>query len=419
MKSPLKKQLQNQVLNRSGDIAAAFSQYLIKLLKRSLGPRIVLIQQELINWLNKRWLIDHEAADPNKQQAITFGILLNPENAFSSIDKGPAADGPEAKEFREFWGDKSELRRFQDGFVCEAVYWPAKTAAEKRQIIVQSIEFILHKFAKLNASDFRVTLTQLDSFLQLKNVKFIEKDFRYGTGEEAAFRISQSYETISKRLRNIDGLVLAITGVQGISPAFRTTEVFPPLGLNNDEGLTKEGCMIFNLNKHQKAPTYFKPLEIIVHFEGSGKWPDDIGALKRVKAAFYIELSKKIKSQYNVIAIPTVNHVDIYQDGFIFRVTVASTKEITLLRQVQTDGGLIKKIENDKANYLERKTEILPKISSALNGLSHQNVSFNVVCRLVKRWLAAQLLFHYFDEIAIELLVASIYLNCGQYTVPK
>jgi len=44
--------------------------------------------------------------------SVCVGLLLNSEFAYVKIDKGPAADDKAAaKAFREFWGDRSELRR--------------------------------------------------------------------------------------------------------------------------------------------------------------------------------------------------------------------------------------------------------------------------------------------------------------------
>lgn len=43
---------------------------------------------------------------------LTFGLIVDATFAGRLVDKGPPAeDGPAARKFREFWGDKSELRR--------------------------------------------------------------------------------------------------------------------------------------------------------------------------------------------------------------------------------------------------------------------------------------------------------------------
>lgn len=39
------------------------------------------------------------------------------------VDLGPPADSPDAAAFRQLWGERAELRRFQDGSIREAVAW--------------------------------------------------------------------------------------------------------------------------------------------------------------------------------------------------------------------------------------------------------------------------------------------------------
>ena len=54
---------------------------------------------------------------------------------------------PQAEDFRAFWGKKSELRRFQDSSILEAVVWPAKTAAERRTIPARVSSHVLQRYA--------------------------------------------------------------------------------------------------------------------------------------------------------------------------------------------------------------------------------------------------------------------------------
>ena len=49
-------------------------------------------------------------------------IQVSADHAGSLVDIGPDPNSPQAAEFRSFWGDKSELRRFQ---VC-AVHFPKR-----------------------------------------------------------------------------------------------------------------------------------------------------------------------------------------------------------------------------------------------------------------------------------------------------
>lgn len=61
---------------------------------------------------------------------------VDPTSALRTLDMGPPADKADAaKAFRAFWGNKAELRRFQDGAITEAVVWEDGGAAERHLIV--------------------------------------------------------------------------------------------------------------------------------------------------------------------------------------------------------------------------------------------------------------------------------------------
>lgn len=61
------------------------------------------------------WNIDKKC--PKFEPCLSFGLILNAESASDVVDKGPQHDEEGAEQFKIFWGDKSELRRFNDGYV--------------------------------------------------------------------------------------------------------------------------------------------------------------------------------------------------------------------------------------------------------------------------------------------------------------
>lgn len=61
----------------------------------------------------KAWNTEEQPSASDK--VLKIGLILNPEYALDILDKGPQSNLPEAEEYRQFWGSKSELRRFQDG----------------------------------------------------------------------------------------------------------------------------------------------------------------------------------------------------------------------------------------------------------------------------------------------------------------
>ena len=52
------------------------------------------------------------------------------------------------------------------------------------------------------------------------------------TGEEEGKKIEDVFGELSKQLRGLKGLPLAITSIQGASPEFRHCSAFPPLAWN-------------------------------------------------------------------------------------------------------------------------------------------------------------------------------------------
>ncbi len=60
---------------------------------------------------------------------------------------------PKAVEFRSFWGEKSELRRFHDGAINEAVVWdkePEKAYQDKTTICHRVIQYLLQRLGSLS-----------------------------------------------------------------------------------------------------------------------------------------------------------------------------------------------------------------------------------------------------------------------------
>ncbi|GIY22975.1 nucleolar protein 6 [Caerostris extrusa] len=309
---------------------------------KGLNNRILLF--DIIKSSVSPWSVNEAPPNPNSGEVI-IGFLLDPDSPFSNIEMGPLADDQEAaKEFRKFWGDRSELRRFQDGTIREAVVWPAKTYAERRKVHI-----------KADPNHFVINGTEIDCVLSVPET-VLSPDFpSYGTGEEAHLAVMKSFNSLSNELP-------------------------------------------------------------IVTLESSGKWPDDLEAIKMVKAEFHLEIARLVNSQLSLMTVPFVTHTDIFKDGFVFRIEVACHKEIFLLKQVKTSVGTLKIQDNAESRNLELSTEILPKLNSILHGLHQQHNSFGIACRLAKRWISAQLKHGFMLDIAVELLIASLYIHPEPYS---
>lgn len=52
----------------------------------------------------------------------------------------------QAKEFCDFWGEKSEMRRFKDGTIHEAVLWTSSPCQSDRRLVCKKIvQYVLER----------------------------------------------------------------------------------------------------------------------------------------------------------------------------------------------------------------------------------------------------------------------------------
>ena len=52
-------------------------------------------------------------------------------------------------------------------------------------------------------------------------------------------------------------------------------------------------------------------LLVVLQFESSGKWPNDIEAVQNIKAAFYVQLGSLLKTKCSLLAQSSNSFVDV------------------------------------------------------------------------------------------------------------
>lgn len=62
--------------------------------------------------------------------------------------------------------------------------------------------------------------------------------------------------------------------------------------------------------------------------EGSGQWPQDKEAIKRIKAAFHLQLAELLQQQHQLICRPAVTHTDVYKVGKVVETFSRSTGDL-------------------------------------------------------------------------------------------
>ncbi|XP_068167912.1 nucleolar protein 6 [Antennarius striatus] len=400
-----------ELMDHSGNYIQTALPCILSLLQRGLDQRIHLLTHSLS--ANPEWSVESEAPKHKSQPPLSFGLFLRPEVSTSVLERGPPADSPKAAEFRHLWGSRSELRRFQDGAITEAVLWEGTSMYQKQLVPRQIITHLLQLHADIPESCIRYTGAIVDDVIRTGSEV-------QSTGEEESLVVIQSYDDLSRKLWRLEGLPLSITAVQGAHPALRYTQVFPPVPLKLDHSFfDKERFSKSLLPKEGKpCPAYITPITVICHMEGSGKWPHDRLAIRHIRAAFHIRLGALLKKHHDYRCRPCPTHLDVWKDGLVFRIQVAYHREPQVLRESTTPEGLVVVRDNEEAQALEMATIHRPLLTSTLHGLQQQHSCFGAVCRLAKRWLGAHFFSDDITEDTADLLVASLFLQPAPFTPP-
>ncbi|XP_076854204.1 nucleolar protein 6 [Brachyhypopomus gauderio] len=403
--------LLGDLMDHSGNYVTAVLPFILSLLQKGLGERVHLLTHSLPP--DPEWPVCSEPPKHKDQPPLAIGLLLNLEHALSVLERGPPADSPEACEFRQLWGSRSELRRFQDGAITEAVLWSGSSTSQRRHVPLQIITHLLHLHADIPKTSVRFVGAQVADVVRVGNDVST-------TGEEESVEVVQSFDDLSRKLWQLEGLPLSITSVQGAHPALRYTQVFPPVPVKLIYSFFRreKGSRVLLPKENKPCPYYLTPIKVICHMEGSGKWPNDASAIRHIKAAFHIRLGELLQAQHNYTSHPSPTHLDVWKDGLVFRIQVAYHREPQVLRESVTPEGMLIHRDNAEAQGVELETQHKPFLTSTLHGLQQQHTGFGAVCRLAKRWLAAQLFSGDVGEDAADLLVASLFLQPAPFTPP-
>ncbi|GLJ36464.1 hypothetical protein SUGI_0732270 [Cryptomeria japonica] len=372
------------------------------LLCKGLGERARLIRV-IPRRVPAKWKIDEGQACLGKIPLLVGILVSNFEKAFRMADVGPSADNKdESVKFRNFWGDKAQLRRFKDGTIAETAVWECELW-EKHLIIKKMMEHIFCRHLSLSSHDFCIITDQLDFSL-----------VQGGKDQIASTSVLlDAFDVLSKRLRTLEGLPLNISSVQPLDSAFRQTSVFPPMPhpLANEK-VQKEWSQ-------KLISTCIQPLEVMIQFEGSGKWPIGDLAIEKTKSAFCLKIAESMQKQWGVFTVAAEDAVDLLMAGFAFRLRVLYEKDKSLLKKQGIFGiTLAGNAPWSNSVPLERDFLLRSQHSSMLNGLQGLHPTYGPTVRLAKRWICSHLFSGFLAEEAVELLVAYIFVRPFPFNAP-
>jgi U3 small nucleolar RNA-associated protein 22 len=331
--------------------------------------------------------IGTSACNANK---IWIGVQLNPENGLKVIDVGPPTDNEaEAKTFRAFWGEKSELRRFKDARICEAVVWSFVPASRRHHIPAVAAEYALKKNVK-GIDSITWTSKVFDDLLSSSDGSFVAVS-------EHSKHLLQTLDRLARRMKEMKDVPLKVYNVQPISAAFRGCDPFPPkqhpLMFGIGAGLGKDDEVI------SACP---RTLNVLVQLEGSGRWPEEEKEIIKTKQLMAIEIAEKLKQSFGTPNIVSNDGtVDILHEGYAFR----------LFLNASNGGPLIREIEAEQA--------IVSKHAMLLASISSRFPTFPIAVQIAKRWIASHMFSPHVPDEIIELLVAKVFCHPGGLSPPN
>lgn len=373
-------------------------------------------------------------AHPSNPYAIQIGLIFNPEHASRLVDQGPAADNLDpthAEQFRDFWGDKAELRRFKDGRIIESVVWDVKTSDERAHVPLMVVRYLLGRHFGLPEDAMQTWQTAFDSTLRLpENVALFHQASTSGlNGFKGAM---MALDQLVKGLKALDNeLPLSLVNVSPVSEYLRYTSVFSPVALPPRSAASIPQCW-----------SYFPAMEIVLEFEKSGRWPDDLRAIQKIKLALFERVASGLMNSNGDVKATVVvgdgaERSDIHDqsrleivtvEGWAFSARIWHDREATLLDRIignnprfpiasqKPDEGK----GRDRQEAMEARTLYTrrfihaPRHQRAIASLCHRFSAYAGTVRLVKRWLASHWLLHgHVGEEVVEIICAAFFIGDG------
>lgn len=295
---------------------------------------------------------------------LMVGVNMNVTCDFERrIDRGPHPKSKEAPAFREFWGDKSSLRKFADGSLLESLEWGSDPLCELAQYALQ----------RHFSSDAQIEFAPRD-------MSGIFALCGHSTGSSDAAPV---YDELVTVLRSLD-LTVGIVSVSAVSPYLRGTAVFPYEQLNAKSGYAS------------LAPP---AIRVLVKLESSKAWPMELTPLLQFKIAVYIEMAKLLNAK-GVAAKPHYEGVQVLFHGFAFELEAFHGDELAHFAGTAHGERVLL---HDK---------VLVVHHSYVSALCTRFASFGGAVRAAVRWVRAKgVMSEALPHEAVELMVAHVYTS--------
>lgn len=325
----------------------------------------------------------------SKEEKIVIGIIFNPSESSRLVDRGPSQtptapsqtnseeiESEAIRRFKYLWGSKAELRRFKDGVIQHSVVWDLPSAdgdkgglesvIAREKIPGRIIRYLLGlhfgigvgvggKSGKESVGEMKEVLGKLDDVLCFD--KNGSRDLHLSPSSNALtnpyLATLAAFESLSKLLKNLSSssssdIPLTIASIRPASSYLRYTSVFPAFPASSEDGYETWSSSVPSQSR------YTPLIPIVLQFESSTSWPDDLAAVQNIKLALLEALSRALiaSPSFGGIARVVVGSIDelpelgewkgsdkarieiISREGYAFEGRILYTREPTLLRRV-------------------------------------------------------------------------------------
>ena len=248
------------------DRATPFAMKLYEILKEGLSDRVTMINLEQVDLLAQH--ISSKQTTTQKHITMMLQLLLNPDQCNRLVDRGPSVEKKQAANaFRRLWGEKAELRRYKDESILESLVWSQSSLEGS---VCEQI--IRHLVKRHFGGESEQDLVCIANNFHLPLCRHENQIYQSIPLHHPAL---SAYEHLEKQIRKFEGIPLQVRRITTSSEHLRYASI------------NMTGDAIFQAVNG--------PLDLLIQFEGSSRWPNDLPAIQRTKIAFLLKIGELLE----------------------------------------------------------------------------------------------------------------------------
>ena len=376
-----------------------FASKVFRVLREGLSDRVKLIdiQRSPIS----SWPLKSEYLAP-VNESLSVCVVFDPTNIDRLVDHGPSAEEKKAAaKFQKFWGEKAELRRFKDGSILESLVWSSGSAYS---IFEEIVTYLVKRHFD----------SSISSSLAFTGEGFEKLLLSYGTGLKSFDALKSAFNTLEKNFRDLEGLPLQLRQLSPASAQLRYTSLETP--------------------RFSQVSPLKTPADVLIQFEGSGRWPDDLVAIQRTKIAFLLKIGSLLEEADPTMTarvgleneeqtLQNCTYLDVvYETGASFRLRIQTDREQTLLERLVKEKSTNNRIREEAVVAMSsfKRTAIqIPLHSQSIATHCTRFPLLSPTIRLLKLWLDRHMLSGHISEELAELLAVRTFLQPYPWKAPS